>query len=256
MNEPVRTLAALIPVLGRPRNVAPLVRSFFSSVEDEWTGADLVFVCTPGDDEQIAAVRAVGFEPIVVSWKAGPGDYARKINHAVALTDAAWLFTGADDLRFHPGWLHAAISVHIRTGALVVGTNDLHNASVRSGQYATHLLVHRSYLDRAVVDEPGKLFHEGYDHNCVDTELVETAKANGVWAFAKDSHVEHLHPVFRLAQDDATYRKGRKDHMADKQLLQKRRHLWKRRRVAAPSTQMVTPPGQRRPRVVSRWPQR
>jgi hypothetical protein len=56
-------------------------------------------------------VRAAGLEPLFAPWPAGRGDYARKINHAAQLTDATWIFTGADDLSFLPGWLRAAISV-------------------------------------------------------------------------------------------------------------------------------------------------
>jgi hypothetical protein len=156
------------------------------------------------------------------------GGYARKVNQAADAIMADWYLTGADDLRFHPGWLRAAIDRHAKTGALVIGTNDLHNPSVVRGMYATHLLVHRDYMARGTWDEPGKILHEGYHHNCVDTELVETAKVRGTYAFARESHIEHLHPIFKGAPDDSTYRLGRAHHAEDKALLRERRKMWTR----------------------------
>jgi hypothetical protein len=220
------SLAALIPVLARPQNVAPLVESFDASVATERAaGWDvwLTFVCSPGDDAELAEVRAHGFDPLIVD-----GGYAKKINRGPSYAPADWYLTGADDLRFHEGWLTAAMRRHTKTGAHVIGTNDLHNPAVVRGLYATHLLVHRDYMARGTIDEPGKILHEGYHHNCPDTELVETAKVRGEYAFARDSHVEHLHPIFKGAPDDSTYRLGRKHHAMDKVLLRERRKLWTR----------------------------
>jgi hypothetical protein len=42
----------------------------------------------------------------------------------------------------------------------------------------------------------------------VDDEIVTVAKQRGVFAFAKDAVVEHLHPVVEKAEVDATYRLG------------------------------------------------
>lgn len=221
------SLAALIPVLNRPHRVAPLLESFDESVAVERAeGWDIeaVFVCSFGDMAETEAVRACGIEPLF-----SDANYSGKINYAVTQRHwSDWYLTGADDLKFHPGWLRAAINRHIKTGALVIGTNDLHNPSVIRGLYATHLLVHRDYMLRGTIDEPGKILHEGYRHNCCDTELVETAKVRGQFAFARDSHVEHLHPIFKGAPDDATYRLGREHHRADKLLLAERRKLWTR----------------------------
>jgi glycosyltransferase involved in cell wall biosynthesis len=222
----VSSLAVLIPVLNRPQNVAPLVESLDLSVERErgegWD-IEVVFVCDFFDYAEIEAVLETGNPPLLFT-----GSYAAKINHAVDLADADWYLTAADDLRFHNGWLRAAIDKHIETGALVIGTNDLHNPSVVRGYYATHLLIHRDYVARGTIDEPGKIFCELYRHNCVDTEAVETAKVRQQFAFASHSHVEHLHPIFKGAPDDATYRLGREHHREDKILLAKRRRLWTR----------------------------
>jgi hypothetical protein len=71
--------------------------------------------------------------------------------------------------------------------------------------------------------------HEGYSHQWVDTELVETAMARGQWAFAKDSHVEHLHPFWHKGEMDATYEKALSTTRFDHRLYGQRRALWHRR---------------------------
>lgn len=230
------SLAVLVPVLARPQNVAPLVASLNASVARERAeGWDvrIVFVCSPGDDAEIRAVRARGFEPLILE-DTGRGQYAKKINHAVSVVDADWYLTGADDVRFEPGWLRAAIDMHIRTGALVIGTNDLANPTVIRGDHATHSLVHRDYLVFGSIDEPGELLRTVYDHNSVDCEFVETAKYRGQFAHAAGSVVAHMHPTFdRSIVRDATYRKGLRGATADKRLFRSRQHLWGHRKLTA-----------------------
>ena len=132
------------------------------------------------------------------------------MNHAYEGTTEPWLLLVGDDVKFHPGWLdqaqHAA-----RDGADVVGTNDLHNPVVTSGERATHLLVRRAYVDErgASWDGPKTVCHEGYRHWFVDNEIVEAAKQRGAWVFARHAKIEHLHPLWGLAPDDDTYALGR-----------------------------------------------
>ncbi len=228
------SVLVIVPVLDRPQRVAPLFDSLMLSVAHERaTGVDVQvsFVCSPDDLAEREALHAVDAPFLIVPWQPAAGDYARKINYATDVDQCDWYFTGADDLRFHPGWLTECLKLHAHTGRQVIGTNDMHNPSVVRGMYATHSLVHREYVERGTVDQPGKLLHEGYSHNCCDTEMVETAKARGQFAFAHMAHVEHLHPIFRGAPDDATYAKGREHHRADKVILAERRKLWTRTAV-------------------------
>lgn len=213
----------------------------------------MLFLLSPNDKEELAAVRAVGAWHVIVPWKTGPGDYAKKINFGVRMTTSDWLFTGADDLKFHPGWLRACLNLHIKSGALVIGTNDLMNPSVVRGMAATHSLVHRSYVERAVIDSPGDLLCEEYFHNCVDSELVDFARRNQTFAAARTAHVEHLHPTWKRAPDDPVYRKGRLHHGRDRKLFARRRQLWGRLTVAH-HTIAVNADGT--PRAVGRWPRR
>jgi hypothetical protein len=212
-----------VPVLGRPGNAAALVeRARITDVPYL-----LLFLCSPGDDDEIRACVATGAEVVVVPWGNGPGDYARKINHACALELAPWILMGADDLCFCPGWASLAIAQGERTGVGVIGTNDMGNPRVMSGDHATHPLVRAAYVrESGTIDEPGKMLHEGYRHNFCDTELVATARARGEWSFCFESKVPHLHPHWGHGQLDETYRIGLSGFHEDRDLFAQREDLW------------------------------
>jgi hypothetical protein len=217
-------VAVLVPVLARPQRAKPLADSLRETCGGH---VRLIFLCTPGDDAEIKACRKVRWATTeVVPFARGPGDYARKINYGVTITDEPWLFHGADDLRFHEAWLERAMET-AAAGFSVVGTNDLGNRSVLSGRHSTHSLVARSYIEEVgTVDEPGKMLHEGYRHNFCDTELVQAAQLRGQFKSAHRAVVEHLHPHWRKADMDATYQLGLADFAHDARLFH-----WRRQRV-------------------------
>lgn len=248
------SLAVLVPVLGRPHRVAPLVASLEASHLPGTHDVGIHFVVSREDLEQQQAVEAamrayesrsngIGIGMIRAPWHAGAGDYAKKINYAFRLLVAGerfgqyeWAFLGADDLEFKPGWFHVALRIHSERGACVIGTNDIGNSRVVHGNASTHSLVHRRYGECGTIDEPdsGKLLHEGYDHNFVDDEFVQTALCRETYWKAHDVVVEHLHPHWRKGEQDATYVKGQRAFAQDSALFTRRRPLWE------PSLQAAT----------------
>jgi len=225
----------LIPVLNRPRNVTPLLES----LKVTQTPYQVFFICSPGDTAQIERCLASGQQTLIASWEAGKGDFAKKINYGFRMTTSEWLFQGADDIRFHGGWDTRALQVARHKDRMVIGTNDLHNPLVRRGGTSTHTLFRRSYIEEqgGSLDGPGTVFHEGYDHQFVDMEFCEVAKRRGVWAFSKQSIVEHFHPHWGNAEQDETYRKGGRALSHDMRLYRRRmgldRQLSARERRAA-----------------------
>lgn len=214
-------LVILVPMLGRPHRVAPLLESIDATVP----GARVLFLLSPHDHNVRRAVEAAGRELLAVPH-AERGDYARKINTGYRATAEPLIFTGADDLRFHPGWYEAAVA-KLTPGVGVVGTNDLGSPRVIAGEHATHLLVAREYADKfGTIDQPGAIFHEGYWHEWVDDELVATAKYRGAWAMATDSHVEHLHPCWGKGKPDGLYAQQRRRMNHGRPLFQQRSRLW------------------------------
>jgi glycosyltransferase involved in cell wall biosynthesis len=224
------SVAIIVPVLKRPHNVAPLLAAFKATTPDPYR---VLFVCTPGDTNEVAAVRAAGAD-VVFTERAHPrGDYARKINLGYRSTIEPFLFLGADDLNPHPGWLEAALA-QMASGIGVVGTNDLGNPRVMRGQHATHSLVARDYVDEhGTIDEPGKVLHEGYAHEFVDDEFICTARSRDAFAFAADSIVEHMHPHWKKAPTDALYDDAPRRYREGQRLFVRRKRLWtQKQRVA------------------------
>lgn len=218
MTAPV---AILVPMLGRPHRVEPLLTTIVATAPDART----LFLVSPGDHDVHRAIDAAGAERLTVDGPY-PGDYARKINAGYRATREPLLFLAADDLAFHPQWFEQATS-RLGPGIGVVGTNDLGSPRVITGQHATHSLVTRAYADEfGTIDQPGAILHEGYPHEFVDDELVETAKHRGAWAFARFSHVEHLHPAWGKAPVDKLYLGQRRRMDKGRRIYQERRHLW------------------------------
>ncbi len=218
------SVTVIIPVLSRPHRVAPLLASLFTSIEHHECRA--LFVCSPDDEGEIAAIHSSGSTPLIVTWEPGCGDYARKINLAFARSATEFCLLGGDDLSFRTGWFDAAVRLHEVTGACVIGTNDLGNPRVVSGQHSTHPLVHRDYAECGTIDEDGQILHEGYWHNFVDDEFIGTAKLWGTYAHSHDSVVAHEHPAWRKGEWDATYAKGQEHFAEDRALFNSRRQLW------------------------------
>lgn len=213
--------AVLVPVLGRPQNAAPFMRSLRAS-----TGLATVYaVVSPDDTDTADAWRAAGAE-VFLGDDEWVGDdpsqpvartFAQKINLGYRQTTEPWLLMVGDDVRFHPGWLdHAQAAAGDRFH--VVGTNDLVNPRVTRGEHATHLVVRRSYVDEmgASWDGPKTFAHEGYRHWWVDDEVVTAAKQRGVWTMSLNSVVEHLHPAWGKGENDAVYELGQSFAEQDK----------------------------------------
>jgi hypothetical protein len=208
--------AVIVPVLRRPQNAAPFMRSLRAS-----TGLATVYAVADDDDPETAEAWAAAGAQVIVGDRV---TFARKVNLGYQKTSEPWLFLTGDDVKFHPGWLDHAQHVAGELKADVVGTNDLGNPRVLAGEHATHLLVRRSYVDEvgASWDGPGVVAHEGYRHWYVDDELVTAAKRRGVWQMALGSIVEHLHPIFGKGAEDDVYKLGQASADEDAKLFQSR----------------------------------
>jgi hypothetical protein len=224
------TVAALVPVLGRPQSARPLAESFYAS--EFGVDISLWFICSPDDGDQTAAAHEAagnGGGVIMAPWPAGiRGDYARKINLGLWMTDDPFVLCGADDLRFDLAWADVAVAQLENDETGFCGTNDLANPLVMKGRHATHPVVRRSYaLECGTIDTPGLIYHEGYWHQYVDNEATGTAMHRNCWSFAEESIVRHKHPIFdRSVKQDDTYRHGQLHTDEDRKLSRQRQPLW------------------------------
>lgn len=224
-----------IATLGRSERPAGVAESARASVDPDLHRLRILFMCSPGDDDTIAACQETHEDVCVVSWGGGTkgegckADWARKHNLAYSRMSEDWILLGSDDIILHPGWFDACLAAAERLpgGACVVGTNDLGNKRVMAGNHSTHPLVHRDYLAcGGVADDPTRILPEVYGHWFVDDEFVQTAQSRGTYAHAHDALVEHLHPAWGKAENDATYDIGQETVAADRALFDQRKALW------------------------------
>ncbi len=209
-------LVILVPVLRRPHRVAPVLESALTSVPS----ARVLFITDPSDSYEKQAIDAVGAE-----WLDVDGNYAKKINCGVAETTESLLLFGADDLKFHHGWLEAA-KAKLTEGIGVVATEDRCNPRVSAGELATHPLVTREYCALGTIDDPDRVMHEDYPHEYVDREFSETARRRGAIAYAPEAVVEHLHPMVGKAPMDDLYKGQLMRMRAGRRIYARRRRLW------------------------------
>lgn len=216
----MKDVVVLIPMLGRAEHIEPLLESLYATKED----SRALFLVSPHDTDVKDKIASIGEEMYEVSYQPR-GDYARKINNGYRVSNEPFLFLGASDLKFHNGWFDNAVNkMHPETG--VVGTNDLGNPRVIRGLHSTHSLVTREYADKGTVDEPYCLLHEGYVHEFVDDEFVETAKCRNAFVMALDSVVEHMHPAWNKGEWDKSYRDTDRRLQMGYKLYKRRRKSW------------------------------
>lgn len=237
-------VAILIPMLGRVHRVPALLESIRRSTENY-----RVYLIACADDRNVLADWHVTTDPdptlpprwfvgsedvdliVAQAWTSGVvGDYARKINLGVSLTDEPFLFLGAIDLRFCPGWWSACMAGRDRwPQAGVFGTQDCCNRRTER-DHSTHSLVTRAYIDEyGTIDEPAKVLHEGYPHEFVDDEFVRTAQYRGRYLHVSDAHVEHLHPMCGKGITDPLYDAQHERMHHGRALFLERQHLWEGR---------------------------
>ena len=218
-------LAIIIPLWRRVAHITRVYESALASTPH----ARIVFVASEGDHAVTDALSRsdVPFTTIAGDG-GGVGDYATKINAGYRATSEPWLFTGADDLRFHSGWHETArTTAQHQPEVGVVGTADLGDARTMNGTHSTHSLVARWYADAGgSVDADHQIYHEGYAHWFCDDELIQTARARGAYVHAPDAVVEHLHVRVGKSPDDATYERGRATARLSQRRFQQRRVLW------------------------------
>ena len=132
--------------------------------------------------------------------------YAENVNKCVAASQADWVIIVGDDCEFTPGWFEAAQKLTDRYD--VIGTNDseagrVRNPAVANGSHADHFLIRRSYIDDegATLDGPGITASTAYGHFYTDKEIIELAKARGVFTPCLDAVVIHHHPGYDGRED-------------------------------------------------------
>lgn len=233
MTEPF--IDIICPTLGRAEKLPEFVANIHRTTS-YGTEYVVTFVMEADDEASQDAVAAIGGNVrglLNVRGRNCNGAF----NHGVAMVypRATHWFAAGDDLKFHPGWDVAALA-EFEPGVRVVGTNDLYHPGVKKGDTATHFLVDATYVAELGGDfdeEPGIAGHEGYVHNFFDTELVEVAKARGVFRPCLASVVEHMHWSAGKRPKDAQDEINHQGETPDRRMYAERHAAWLARKAAA-----------------------
>lgn len=216
-----KTVAILIPTLGRPQKMKENVENLYSVTNKN--DIDIVFVVEKDDEESIEMGRSLDAITLINQRSR---NFGGAINTAVRTLTHNYFFGASDDFLFHDNWLPPLMKMSNYFG--MVGANDLGNPQVSNGQLAVSYLIKRSYIPKACIGYPDDLLFEGYLHNFTDTELTETAIYNSEYAYCADSVVEHMHPAWGKSEVDSTYSLQDGTWEPDTRLFYSRRHLWGR----------------------------
>jgi len=207
-------LDILIPSHGHPERLATAIQC----AQDWSAGAGIIVIGEPGDPE----TRAVALEcGVRYMNRVGSSIYPSAVNTGARASSADWVFTGADDLQWTPGWLLPLYPLMADPTIHVIAVNDMHNPAVMAGTDGTHFMVRRSYAMHTGAtwdDGPGFVMHEGYNHYGPDNELTEVAKLRGCFSPCLKSIVYHH-------QDDAA-KLVHPTRQQDKAYFKQRRRLW------------------------------
>lgn len=166
--------------------------------------------------------------------------FAENVNFQVARSKAEWVLVVGDDVEFTPGWFEAAQAVS--TEADVIGTFDsvageVRNPDVAAGRHADHFFIRRQYIDElgSSLDGPGVAMPTAYTHWFTDREVVQLAKARGVFKMAPDCVIVHHHPGYAGDEDarraDPHYVKAQDSMEADQRTFMERAPLIEGHRV-------------------------
>lgn len=219
----MKDIAIAIPVLGRVYHIDPLLASVYATTPNP----RVVFITSTNDTSGVvdyiknSGEEFLELDPILVKqggqvWNFA--DYSRKINLAFRNTSEPLFFTGATDLEFTPGWFEAATNA-INGDVQCIGTKCGHNYSTEIGWGSTHTLITREYGERGTIDDPDCVLHEGYWHEWVDIEMIETAKVRNAFVGAA-SRVLHVNRT-----SDRHYNNGSMRELQGFNLWEQRKEL-------------------------------
>lgn len=205
-------VAILIPTLNRPH----LLTGLIANIREVTPEPHEIYFMTSNKESKkiIREMGAVCFNDI------GDTDLITRTNALYRLTDEPYIYTGSDDIKFHPNWLPQMMK-KIKEGYHVVVPQDLLNPN------GTQALISRKYIEEqsCCVDVPNVVYYPGYKHDFAETEQFETAKARGVFA-RSDAVVEHLHWVNGKNEMDEDYLTGQQNSGEGAHIYASRVHLW------------------------------
>ena len=131
-------------------------------------------------------------EPNLVRWRMPFCDHYQgkpaSWNAGLKMSKGEYIVFAADDLRWTPGWLDAAMACMPEEGGLV-GFNDLHRTKAMKRE-STHYLTTRRFIVEYL---NGCIGFPHYSGACNDSEACGRARKAGLYVPCYEAKVEHVH---------------------------------------------------------------
>ena len=141
-------------------------------------------------------------------------------NTGLAVSAGEFVVFAADDLRWTPGWLEAAMSCMPPEGGLV-GLNDLHRTFAMRRE-STHYLATREFVVKHL---NGCMGFPHYRGACNDSEACARARLAGMYHPCYEAVVEHVHWRAKDRPKDATDDLWAKDKKSSLQEFRRRQRM-------------------------------
>lgn len=203
-------VSVVIPSRDRPKRL----RECIEQLQLVSPQVEIVVVADIGDDKTASVAENLGCELVISDRPDGPV-HCWNIGAAAASGDAFVL--GADDLKFHEGWLEAAL--YGLAGLGFVGLVAFNDLSPQAGKLATHYLISKSY---AANEWGGVIAIPSYYQHFIDTEATMRAKRDECFYYAEDAVVEHMHWMWDKADNDEIYKRGQEHYSEGENTFNKR----------------------------------
>jgi len=138
-------------------------------------------------------------------------------NDALRIAAGDPVVLAADDLRWQPGWLEAALATlaEFPGGWGMVGLNDGHHGE----ELSTHYMLSRRLIIEVF---GGRVAWSCYGHSFQDREANERARAAGRYAWCENARVGHEHWIFGDRPQDDTDRLALAGHAASHAIFEQR----------------------------------
>lgn len=215
-------VTVLLPTTGRAAQAVERISDLMKQPLPK--GVQLVvWTAVPEDDDETqAAIHSLfqRFPGLKLATRAADTTAVQGWNAAFILAyedGADWFVLGADDIKWHPGWLENALNAAEKSGAQVVG---LHDGHTNLRHYGAHYMVHREFVEKHL---GGCFIPPYYGSWWFDREVCEKAAGLGLYVPCWEALAEHLHPDWNGAPMDETYKKAWPLHQIDQTIYETRK---------------------------------
>lgn len=200
-------ISVLLPTTGRPDRAEACIRNLRD------TAPDVEIVCAVDCDPESATRLAPLVDKLLVAnFYRGNAVW----NDCLREATGELIVFAADDLKWHDGWLEAALAAHEEHPESLIGFNDGHWGE----ELSTHYLMPRNFICEVL---GGVVAWAHYKHSFNDAEVNDRARAADRYFWCKEARVTHEHWLFGGRERDETDTRNLPGHAESERIYNERK---------------------------------